>query len=562
MKSTIIVIGGLSAGPSAAAKARRMNEHAEIILFEKTKYVSYATCGIPYSMSGTIKEREKLMVVKPDLLRTRFNIDVRLEEEVTDINPETHEVITSKGPYKYNKLIFATGASPFVPPVEGLNETTNWSNCRTIEDLDKIKRDGVLDKRKNIVVLGAGLIGVEVAENLNEIGKNVTIVEMAPSILSTWDGKFGYMAENVMKENGVEVLTNTTVQAIERDGDQIKYVTLNNGQKIEADYLLMGIGGRPNTGLLTSKGAEHLPNGALKVNERMETSLPDIYAAGDCASIKNIQTGQHDYFPMGTHSNKGGRTAGANAAGGNETFKGAYKTAIVKVFDYTLGRTGHNARSLKMIGKEYKTTFFVAPASPGFFPGQTDLYIEMYYDPNNGVVLGAEIFGLKGVDKRIDVLSTAIYARLTIEDLQNLDLAYAPPYSPAKDPVIVSGYISDNRKKLLLREFSVDGLETYMREHRAEDYQLIDVRNPKELENEGQINNAINIPLDTLREGLEELDPNKPTIVYCARGLRGYVAATILMNKGFDKLYNLGGGFKGWQVQGGPVVKTFENKLS
>lgn len=562
MKSTIIVIGGLSAGPSAAAKARRMNEHAEIILFEKTKYVSYATCGIPYSLSDVIPDRNKLMVVKPDLLRTRFNIDVRLEEEVIDIKPETHEVTTSKGTYTYNKLIYAAGASPFVPPLEGLNETHNWSNCRTIEDLDKIKASGVMDGKKHITVLGAGLIGVEVSENLKEIGKDVTLVEMAPSVLPIWDGKYGYMAETVMKEHGIDVKTNTTVQSISKTGDQITAVHLSNGETLHTDYLMMGIGGRPNTHLLTSKGAEHLANGAIKVNERMETSLPDIYAAGDCASIKNLQTGAHDYFPMGTHSNKGGRAAGANAAGGNELFKGAYKTAIVKVFDYTLARTGHNARSLKMAGRDYNTSFFVTPASPGFYPGATDLYLELYYDPSNGVVLGAEIFGKNGVDKRIDVLSTAIYARLTLEDLQNLDLAYAPPYSPAKDPVIVSGYISDNRRKMLLREFSVDGLETYMREHHEEEYQLIDVRNPGELENEGTIDTATNIPLDVLREGIAELDPNKPTIVYCAKGLRGYVAATILMNKGFDKLYNLGGGFKGWLAQGGPVVKAFSDKLS
>lgn len=550
MEDTIIIIGGLSAGPSAAAKARRVNEKANILLFEKTDYISYATCGIPYSLSGTIKKRDKLLVVKPELMRERFNIDVHLNEPVLEIFPEERKIKTTEGEYHYTKLIYTAGASPFVPPIENLDKTEDWTNCRTIEDYDKIVADKVLSEKQHITVLGAGLIGVEVAENLNKIGKKVTIVEMAPSVLSPWDSKFGNLAENVLKENGIDVFTNTTVENIRVDEGHIVEVTLSTGDTIPSDYILMGIGGRPNTALLASKGAETIRNGALKVNAKMETSLPDIYAAGDCASIMNIQTGEHDYFPMGTHANKGGRAAGANAAGGEEYFKGAYRTAIIKVFDFTMARTGLNARALKMMNHDYESTFIVAPATPGFYPDPKDMLLEIYYNPNTRQVLGAEIFGEKGVDKRIDVLSTAILGKLTVDDLPNLDLAYAPPFSPAKDPVIVAGFVSGDKSKNKFREIGTENLLNLIRSKNPETYQLIDVRTPLELEKEGIIPNSVNIELDSLRDNLHKLDKSKTTIVYCARGLRGYVATMILQNHGFTNLHNLGGGFLAWKKLG------------
>lgn len=550
MEETIIIIGGLSAGPSAAAKARRVNEKAKILLFEKTDYISYATCGIPYSLSGTIKKRDKLLVVKPELMKERFNIDVHLNEPVIDIFPEQHKILTTEGEYRYTKLIYAAGASPFVPPIKNLEHTEEWSNCRTIEDYDKIIADNVLTEKKHITVMGAGLIGVEVAENLCKIGKKVTIVELAPSVLSPWDSKFGNLAENVLKENGIDVFTSTTVEDIKVDEGRIKEVTLSNGLTIPSDYILMGIGGRPNTAMLAAKGAETIRNGAIKVNAKMETSLPDIYAAGDCASIMNIQTGEHDYFPMGTHANKGGRAAGANAAGGEEHFKGAYRTAIVKVFGYTLARTGLNARALKMMSHDYESTFIVAPSTPGFYPDPKDMLMEVYYNENTRQVLGAEIFGEKGVDKRIDVISTAILGKLTVDDLSNLDLAYAPPFSPAKDPVIVAGFVSQDKEKNKFKEMSADDLANILRSNTRETYQIVDVRAPIELEKQGMIESATNIELDHLRDNLGQLDKNRPVVVYCARGLRGYVGTMILQNNGFKKLYNLGGGFITWKKLG------------
>ena len=322
----------------------------------------------------------------------------------------------------------------------------------------------------------------------------------------------------------------------------------------------MGIGGRPNTNLLTSKGAETIRNGAVKVNERMETSLPDIYAAGDCASIKNIQTGEHDYFPMGTHANKGGRAAGANAAGGNESFRGAYRTAIVKVFDYTLARTGLNPRALKMMNREFDSTFILANSTPSFYPDPKDLMLEVYYDKTTRELLGAEALGEVGVDKRIDVLSTEILGKLTIDDLTDLDLAYAPPFSPAKDPVIVAGFVSGDKAKTKFNEISPDTLQHIIETEKPENYQLIDVRTPLELEKLGAIANSINIELDSLRSNLDQLDKKKHTILYCAKGLRGYVATMILHNHGFSNISNLGGGFLAWKKYGMDVKSVLEEK--
>ncbi|WP_281615161.1 FAD-dependent oxidoreductase [Flammeovirga sp. SubArs3] len=541
-KKRIIIIGGLSAGPSAAAKARRTDENAEIILFEKTANISYATCGIPYAFSGRIKDRNKLLVVKPDLLRQRFNIDVHLEEPVTNIDPESHTVYTPKGEYKYDKLVYATGGTAITPPIEGITDYQEWAHAKTIEDFDRIVKSNALDTAEHITIVGAGLIGLETAENLVQIGKKVTIVELGQHILGPWDDKFATMGEKVLSENGVRLELGKSVIKINENGD----LTLSDETVIPSDFLIMSIGVKPITEMLTSKGAAHLPNGALIVNEKMETNLPDIYAAGDCASIPNIVTNSEGWFPMGTHSNKGGRVAGANAVGANETFPGGYGTAIMEMFDHTIARTGAGPKILEREGIEYASTFIIANSHPGFYPGGKDMFIEIYYTPDTHVILGAELFGEKGVDKRTDVLATAIYAKLTIEDLPNLDLAYAPPFSPAKDPVIVAGFVAQNAQKGLFKEVNVSVAKTAFEAN--EEMTILDVRNPQELENAGIIHpNALNIPLDILRERLDEIDPSKPIYVTCAKGLRGYLASLILAHHGFKNIHNIAGGFTAWK---------------
>lgn len=549
-RNKILVVGGLSAGPSAAAKARREDENAEIILFEKGANISYATCGMPYAFSGVIESRDKLIVVKPQLLRDRFNIDVKLNEEVTDINPETKVLTTPKGTYDYDKLIFATGASSLVPPIKGLQNTSNWSTCRTMSDFDKIMAEVLPDAAQNISVIGSGLIGVEVAENLAEAGKNVTLIEGGSEVLPMWESHFGYFAHSVLEDHNIKVIDSTFVQEFFTEKGKITSVKLNELEQLDTDFVILSIGIKPNTNLLTTKGAAHLKNGALKVNEKMETSLKDIYAAGDNAAIKNLQTGDYDYFPLGTHSNKGGRAAGANAAGKDILFKGAYKTAIIKVFDYTLARTGHNSKTLDILNIPYKKLTSVAGATPSYYPNQKDLIIELYYHADTEEILGAELFGAHGVDKRVDVLATAIFAKLKVSDLSQLDLAYAPPFSPAKDPLVVTSFMAENISKDKCSQLTVHEMEAYLENKNSDDYTIVDIRETHEYQ-KGFIKNAINMPLDSLRQNLDAIkDKDKALIIYCQRGLRGYLARLIFKHYGFKNVISIAGGFKLWEMQG------------
>ncbi len=551
----IIVIGGLSAGPSAAAKARREDEDAEIILFEKGANISYATCGMPYAFSGVIEDRSKLIVVSPELLKNRFNIDVRLNEEIIKIDTSNKIVYSKSGDYGYDVLVFATGAKSIVPPIKNIEKATNWSTCRSMTDFDKIMKEGLATSSKNIAVIGAGLIGVEVAENLHEAGKNVTLIEGDAQILNMWQQKFGNFAETVLSEKGIEVITSSLVSKFELDEQwKIETIELADGKTVKTDFVILSVGIKPNTDLLIQNGAEHIQNGALKVNEHMETSIKDVYAAGDNVAIKNLQTNEFDYFPLGTHSNKAGRAAGANAVGQNIKFKGAYKTAIVKVFDYTLARTGLNAKALKDLNIPFKTVLTIAGSTPGYYPGQKDLITEIYYNSETEEILGAELFGEVGVDKRVDVLSTAIYAKLKITDLAQLDLAYAPPFSPAKDPNVVSSFVSENIVNGKSVQISVEEFEGYLNEKEASEYLLLDVRTVAEY-NKGTIPGAVNYPLDTIRTNIDILkNQKKPVIIFCQKGLRGYLAELILNHNNIENVVNIAGGFKLWQMFSSNVI--------
>lgn len=533
----IIVIGGLSAGPSAAAKARRTDENAEIILFEKTADISYATCGIPYAISGEIEDRDQLLVVKPALLKNRFNIDVHLNEPVTYIDAKNQEVKTDHGNYSYDKLIFATGGSAFAPRIPGLENFSNWAHAKSLTDFDRINTSEAFKNSDHITVVGAGLIGLETAENVRKTGKNVTVVELADQILTPWNSKFSKLGIKVLEENGIEVKLKTQINQIASDGT----LELSDASSLKTSYLIISIGVRPNTQLLTSIGAETIANGALIVNDKMETSIPNIYAAGDCAALPHGLTDEAAWFPMGTHSNKAGRVAGANAGGSDEIFKGGYGTAIMKMFNYTIARTGMGIAELQRKKISFNKTLIIANSHPGFMGIGKDMFIEIYYDKTSKILLGAELIGEKGVDKRVDVLATAIYAKLTTDDLTQLDLAYAPPFSPAKDPVIVAGFVAQNFQKTALKEIGPNQIST------LNNIQLIDVRTEKEVENTALIDpNTIHIPLDSLRSRIDELNPNKAYVLYCAKGLRGYLASLILLHNGFKNVTNLDGGFTAW----------------
>ncbi|MCV9386848.1 FAD-dependent oxidoreductase [Reichenbachiella ulvae] len=549
MGKRIIIIGGLSAGPSAAAKARRENEEAEIILFEKTANISYATCGIPYALSGKIRSRDKLMVVKPDLLRKRFKIDVRLEEAVLAIDPKKQEVSTHLGIYPYDKLIYATGGSPLIPPIKNLDSCDLWTTCKTIEDFDKIVKDKVLDDKKYVAIIGAGLIGLEAAENLQKIGKTVHIIEKSERVLPILSPMSSRVIKGVLEDEGIQLHLGTTAQELDLQNQRL---IMEDGSVIQADYLIIGIGIRPNTQLLPE--ADKAGNGALIVDAHMRTSLPNIYAAGDCVVMDHLITGHKGFFPMGTHSNKGGRAAGAHAAGNSDiTFDGAYGTAIVQVFDYAMAKTGLTPCK-EQEAFPYNSSLIIAGNTAGFYPDPSDVYVSLYYEPDTKVLVGAEVFGKKGVDKRIDVLSTAIYAQLTLHDLQNLDLAYAPSFSPAKDPVIVAGFAADNVEMSGFDTALPTELEAQILS--GKDIQIIDVRNPDELEKLGKVIGAINIPLDELRDNLDKISDNLPKYIYCAKGLRGYLATKILENNGFRNLNNVAGGMTLWKLLKLPIERV------
>ena len=551
----IIVIGGLSAGPSAAAKARREDEQAEIILFEKGANISYATCGMPYAFSGVIEDRSNLIVVKPELLQNRFNIDVRLNEEIIKIDAANKVVYSKKGDYEYDTLVFATGARSIVPPIKNIDKATNWSTCRSMVDYDKITEEGLASTSMHITVIGAGLIGIEVAENLAEAGKQVTLIEGDSQVLNMWQSKFGKFAEEVLKEKGIEVITGGLVSEFELDEDwKIANVIIRDGKTVKTDFVILSVGIKPNTDLLIENGADHIPNGALKVNERMETSISNIFAAGDNVAIKNLQTNEYDYFPLGTHSNKAGRAAGANSVGGNVQFKGAYKTAIIKVFDYTLARTGLNPKALNKLNIPFKTVLTIAGSTPGYYPGQKDLITEIYYNSETEEILGAELFGEVGVDKRVDVLSTAIYAKLKITDLAQLDLAYAPPFSPAKDPVVVTSFVTENILNSKSEQITVEELEGVFIENKMSEYFVIDSRTIAEYE-KGTIPGSVNFPLDNIRQHIDFIKgQEKPVIIFCQKGLRGYLAELILRHNGIKNIVNVAGGFKLWHMFSDKVI--------
>ncbi|MGL1934571.1 MAG: FAD-dependent oxidoreductase [Fibrobacterales bacterium] len=533
MKQRIVIIGGLSAGPAAAAKARRMSESAEILLFEKDTAISYATCGMPYALSKTIAKRENLIVVKPELLEQRFNIEMHLGEEVTKVDPVAKSITTAQGEYSYDTLIFATGARPVLPPIEGIEAAENKSFLRTLDDFDRLMGKGGIESAQKITILGAGLIGVEIAENLHHIGKEVVVVEGAGQILPMYSEEFALLAEDVLMKKGIRVETGQF--AISFDG---KVLTLQDGTTIETEYLMLSAGIKPVTELLTEHGAEALGNGALVVNDQMQTSLPDIYAAGDCVAIPNPLTHKPGYFPLGTHSNKGGRTAAINATGGTAHYKGGYGTAIVQVFDYTLARTGLSSKEIDESNYSAESTFIYAGATPGYYPGKEEMALEIIFDKKSGRLLSAEAWGKKGVDKRIDVLSTALYAGLTIDDLHDLDLAYAPPFSPAKDPVVVAGYVASNQSTFGYRSLTPS---EFMAESVSEGVYILDVRTAHEF-NRGSIEGAKNIPLDDLRGHFGKLPRDLDILVYCQKGMRGYIASQILTNEGFS-VKNLAGGY-------------------
>ena len=534
----IIIVGGVAGGMSAATRLRRLKEDAEIIIFEKGPFVSFANCGLPYYVSGEIAEREDLLVQTPESLKARFRLDVRPFHEVTAISPDQH-IVTVRHDGKeftesYDKLILSPGAKPFVPPIEGLETAENTYTLRNVPDLDEIML--ALEKEpKEAVVIGAGFIGLEMAENLRKRGLNVTIVEKAPHVLPPLDEEMAAFVQAELLKNGIQVVTS---QSATRFEDKGKVIVLENGQKIASDVTILSVGVQPENALAQAAGIELGLRGGILVNERYETSQPDIYAVGDAIVVKQEVTGEDALISLASPANRQGRQVADVIAGVARKNKGSIGTAIVRAFDMTAASTGLSERILRMNGRPYQVIHVSGKDHAGYYPGATDVTLKLLFEPTSGKIYGAQGVGKKGVDKRIDILATAIKGNLTIFDLPELEFTYAPPFGSAKDPVNMLGYAALN-----LVEGLSDNIQWYeLEDELAAGKKFLDVRTASELQ-QGRLKvDTVHIPLNELRERLGELDKSQDYIVSCHSGLRSYIAERILKQAGFS-VKNLDGAF-------------------
>lgn len=540
MSKKIVIVGGVAGGASAAARMRRLDEHAQIILLERDEHISFANCGLPYYIGETIQDREKLVVQTPKAMEDRFNIDVRVNSEVTALHPERKTVTIhskTKGQYEesYDALILSPGAKPIKPPIPGIDSNKIFT-LRNIPDTDRIKAQVDLNNLQRAVVIGGGYIGVEMAENLKERGLEVTLVEAAPHILAPFDSDMVAMLEKELEESGVRLLLNDGVKSFHENATGLD-VVLSSGTTLTADLVILAIGVAPDTAFIKESGIELGARGHILVNDHLETSIPSIYAVGDAIEVKDFVNGQGAAIPLAGPANKQGRIVADNIAGIPSTFKGTQGTSIIKVFSLTGATTGNNERNLKRLGIPYQVVYVHPFSHATYYPGALQLSLKLLFN-EEGRILGAQGIGIEGVDKSIDVLATTMRLKGTIYDLTELELAYAPPYSSAKDPVNMLGFAAENILAHRTEVFTYESLQEYDPQETI----LLDVRSPLEFAN-GSLPGALHIPLDTLRQRLSELDKNKLILTYCKMGLQGYLASCILNQNGF-KVKNMTGGFK------------------
>lgn len=538
----VLIVGGVAGGASAAARLRRLDESAEIIMFERGEYISYANCGLPYYIGGDIKEKSALTLQTPESFYNRFNVDVRINNLVKSIDPDKKNVTvinTKTGEEyqeSYDKLILSPGAEPIKPGIKGIDLPEVFT-LRSIPDTYKIK-EYISDKGvKSAVIVGGGYIGVEMAENLAHAGIKVTVVEAADHVIASLDYEMSCDVHNHIREKGVKLILNDAVGAIEKKEKQL-IVSLES-QVIIADIVIMSVGVKPESDIAKKSGLTVNPRGAIVVNEHMITSNPDIYAVGDAIQVKDFVIGDGVYIPLAGPANKQGRIAADHICGINSTYTGTQGTGILKCFDLTVATTGLNEKRAKQLSLNYEKSYTYSASHASYYPGAVNMSIKLIFDKETGKVLGAQAVGYEGVDKRIDVLATAIRAGMTIYDLTRLELAYAPPFSSAKDPVNMAGFTAENIMTGKTKIFHWNQVNELPRDGSMI---LLDIRTNIEYEN-GTIDGFINIPVDELRQNLYKLDKKKPIYVVCQIGLRGHVACRILSQYGYD-CYNLSGGYR------------------
>ena len=554
-----LIIGGVAGGATVAARLRRMDEKANIILFERGKYVSYANCGLPYYIGDTINNREKLFVQTAKGFTDRFRIDIRTEQEVTAIRPDKKEVeiknLSTGETYTetYDKLVLSPGAEPLRPGIEGIGSKKIFT-LRNVPDTDTIKNYVNTENPKRAIVVGGGFIGLEMAENLHDLGIQVDVVEMANQVMAPLDFSMAAIVHRQLTDKGVGLHLEDGVSRFEEKDGGVT-VHLRSGKQIATDMVLLSIGVRPETKLAKDAGLAIGERGGITVNDYMQTSDADIYALGDAVEVRHLVTGQPALIPLAGPANKQGRIVADNIVFGNKKkYPGSIGTSIAKVFDLTVAAAGANAKLLQRNNIPYISSYTHGASHAGYYPGAVPLSIKILFAPENGKLLGAQIVGFNGVDKRIEMLAQVIQRGGTVHDLAELEHAYAPPYSSAKDPVNMAGFVAENilnkKSRIILwrelAELPADTIRIDVRTH--DEYKL------------GTIPGFINIPVDELREHLDELPKEKPIVVTCAVGLRGYLAYRILVQNGFKHVRNLSGGYKTWSVATAPIKEIVSHK--
>ena len=554
-----LIIGGVAGGATVAARLRRMDEKANIILFERGKYVSYANCGLPYYIGDTINNREKLFVQTAKGFTDRFRIDIRTEQEVTAIRPDKKEVeiknLSTGETYTetYDKLVLSPGAEPLRPGIEGIGSKKIFT-LRNVPDTDTIKNYVNTENPKRAIVVGGGFIGLEMAENLHDLGIQVDVVEMSNQVMAPLDFSMAAIVHRQLTDKGVGLHLEDGVSRFEEKDGGVT-VHLRSGKQIATDMVLLSIGVRPETKLAKDAGLAIGERGGIAVNDYMQTSDADIYALGDAVEVRHLVTGQPALIPLAGPANKQGRIVADNIVFGNKKkYPGSIGTSIAKVFDLTVAAAGANAKLLQQNNIPYISSYTHGASHAGYYPGAVPLSIKILFAPENGKFLGAQIVGFNGVDKRIEMLAQVIQRGGTVHDLAELEHAYAPPYSSAKDPVNMAGFVAENilnkKSRIIqwreLAELPADTIRIDVRTH--DEYKL------------GTIPGFINIPVDELREHLDELPKEKPIVVTCAVGLRGYLAYRILVQNGFKHVRNLSGGYKTWSVATAPIKEIVSHK--
>ena len=539
----IVIVGGVAGGATAATRLRRLDEKADITIFERSGFISYANCGLPYYIGGVIEDEEELTLQTPNSFWNRFRIKVNVRHEVTSINTdrktvtvhnlETDDIFEDR----YDKLILSPGAKPVMPNLTGIDSDKVFT-LRTVEDTLKIHRFVETTKPRTAVMVGGGFIGLEMAENLSELGIKVTVVQRGNQLMNTLDYDMATMIHSKLRSKGLSLKLNADVTGFEEKDDGV-YVLLHNDAPIKTDMVILAIGVAPDNTLAKDANMELGIKGAIVVNDKMETSIPDIYAVGDAVLVKHTITGKEAVISLAGPANKQGRISADNICGRNSRYKGSMGTSVIKLFDLTAASVGLTEKAAKDSGYDFESVILSPSSHAGYYPGATTMTMKVVFDKSSFQILGAQIVGYDGVDKRIDVIATAISAGLKATELKDLEFAYAPPYSSAKDPVNMAGFIIDNIASGIVKQFHINEIDTLPKDG---SFTLLDTRTEKEY-SRGHVEGFINIPVDSLRERLSEIDKTKPVYVMCQSGLRSYISCRILTGEGFD-CYNFAGGYR------------------